>query len=82
MHKAFIVWELVPEETKYFLLENLSDEEMEQIKSAHNVFVNQTGPHDAAKHLHERLLREQPLDSGEPFELPEGVCVVVSGLFL
>jgi len=40
MNKIYLIWELVPDETKIYYLTNLSDEEFERIKKCHGYFVN------------------------------------------
>lgn len=70
--KVLVIYELVPEETRVYLLD-ITDQEYLKIKPAHNAFINTTNLTEEQEHAHtdlDNILHEStPLDqkSMEPW---------------
>jgi hypothetical protein len=91
MRQVLLVWELFPEETKFYKL-SLTEEEYQKILFCHNEFLEEHKPgrsqsmQEALDWLNIRLtqpdLAETQLEDAVPFELEGPMTVVVSGMLL
>jgi len=64
MAKVLIIWEEIPEETKFFI-EDFQNEELEKVLKAHGQLVNESGKFPEAEWLSEILVNKDPIFSSE-----------------
>jgi hypothetical protein len=81
-----LVWEMVPEDTQFFLLKDLDEETFKKVYEAHGKFVNDAGACNedkaAVEWLSNYLIDQDQLDMKEPEMVSGSVCIVMSGCFL
>ncbi len=84
--KILLVWELVPEDTKFYLLD-VSEEEAKKIEACHGWLINSVNWNNNLENLNwlsEYLVGKDPLErvEGEGFRLGQVDLIVQSGFFL
>lgn len=80
--KVLVIYELVPEETKVYLLD-VEGKDLAKVKKAHGVYGNHVGNDKPALWLNNFLEGKQELEikRGKPFDV-EGVELVVHSGFI
>jgi hypothetical protein len=68
MANVFVIWEEIPETTKFYLL-GLEGAKLKKVLKAHNQLVNSTNDSKAAEALMELLENEKPFPSDKAFEV-------------
>jgi hypothetical protein len=81
--KVLVIYELVPEETKVYLLD-VEGKDLAKVKKAHGVYANNVGNDKPAVWLSEFLegKPELKVEKGKPFDATEVELVVHSGFIL
>lgn len=91
LKRILIVWELIPEEVKFYIVTPKTKEEEELILAAHGNFVNiSCDNEDAASRLSEYIYDQQltpldienPIDIKTPLDLGIADVLVESGFYL
>lgn len=91
-----LIWEEVPDATKLFLLDDLTQEQFDQVVAAHGTFVNLDNETEATVFVSDLLFdsesgefRYPPImdtskgvDTGKPLKLDRPVTIVLSGFML
>jgi len=80
--KVLVIYELIPEETKVYLLD-VEGKDLAKVKKAHGVYGNNVGNDKPALWLSEFLegKPELKIERGKPFEI-EGIELVVHSGFV
>lgn len=88
-----LIWEEVPEVTKMFWLEGLSQDAFEKVLAAHGTYVNADDETEATQFVQEYLFDKEngkpkfiPIDdsseSDKPIELERACTVVICGFMM
>jgi len=88
-----LIWEEIPESTKMFWLEGLTQEQYDKICAAHGTYIN-SNENDATMWLNEEFLFnkegklklstifQSTMEDTKPMELDRPCTVVVSGFYM
>lgn len=81
--KVLVIYELIPEETKAYLLD-VEGKDLAKVKKAHGVYANSSEKDDAALWLSDFLVGKDELKikTGKPFDATEVELVVHSGFYM
>lgn len=85
MRKVLIVWEEIPETTRFFLMP-ASDEEFEKLTKCHGKFINSDELTPELEWLNEAILEagdyEIKIERGTPIQIEHEITLVWTGFIL
>lgn len=63
--RVLVIWEEIPEDTKFYVIENPTQEQLVMLKKANGQIINYEGPDDGALYLQRSFLLPEHLPEEE-----------------